>query len=99
MILDCPDVQQVIHWGPTAEIEAYIKKQYKLEEMDTCYMLCSSILQQITSEYSKTTSVYRQVTLEKTIVSCTLFSCCDVLYSPRCACMLCYALLYHTSAD
>ena len=45
MGLDCPNVRQVIHWGPSHDIKSYMfKKQEEVAEMDFCRVLYSSIV-------------------------------------------------------
>lgn len=33
MEIDCADIRRVIHWGPTAEVDEYVRKQEEPEEI------------------------------------------------------------------
>ena len=106
MGLDCPDVRQVIHWGPSADLESYIQEtgragrdgylsQAVLYHTPADYRFSASAM----VDYCRNTSECRRVALFKgfdddgTVETCTLCSCCDICES-KCDCILCHEHKY-----
>ena len=101
MGLDCPNVRQVIHWGPSSNMESYVQEvgrcgrdgyvsQAVLYHAPADYRYCSSKM----VEYCKNTNECRRVSIFKnfdeceTIHTCSLCFCCDICMS-KCNCELC----------
>ena len=101
MGLDCPNVRQVIHWGPSADIESYVQETGRAgrDGYLSCAILYHSPADYRFSSpamvaYCKNINQCRQTLLfnefddDVSIESCTLCSCCDVCES-KCVCILC----------
>ena len=101
MGLDCPNVRQIVHWGPSSCMELYVQEVGRCGRDDYVsravlyhgsadYRYCSSRM----VEYCKNITECRRVSIFKdfdeseTIRTCTLCSCCDICMS-KCNCKLC----------
>ena len=101
MGLDCPDVRQVIHWGPSADVEAYVQETGRAGRdgyMSRATLYYSPANFRFSSpdmvDYCNSTHVCKRTALFKefdddtTIKPCILCSCCDMCES-NCNCTLC----------